>query len=134
MREGVHAALTRFSQQLQAVETLALDMTQAALEKIIGDTSHHAEWIAKTIRHQLSAIDPSAVIALRVSAHDYPDAATLRALICESIRADKLDIRIDTQLPTGACLLELKAEKLDIGLRQQLGHMTQLLETLKTDG
>lgn len=132
LQAGVSDALKDFRQQLQTVETLALDVTQAALEKIFGDAALCTELVVQTARHHISHVAADSAIGVQVSAADFPESAQLQEAFATLTRHTTLTVAANPQLPSGACLIDLKLGRLDVGLPQQMTHLAATLNALRT--
>ncbi|RZF29081.1 hypothetical protein EVC45_14825 [Paraburkholderia sp. UYCP14C] len=130
---GIDAALATLRERLQAIESLALDVAQAALHKTLGDSAAYAELVVQTARHHLAQVAAGSAIGVRVSAHDFPDAEALRDAFATLTRQSALTVDAAPQLAAGACLIDLKLGRLDVSLPRQLSHMNRTLDELRAD-
>ncbi|MGF6637617.1 FliH/SctL family protein [Paraburkholderia sp. MM6662-R1] len=130
---GIDAALAALRDRLQAVESLALDVAQAALRKTLGDTTACAALVVQTARHHLAQIAAGSAIGVRVSAQDFPDADALRDAFATLTRDTALTVDADPQLAAGACLIDLTLGRLDVSLPRQLSHFNRTLDELRAD-
>ncbi|MGF6647324.1 hypothetical protein [Paraburkholderia sp. GAS82] len=135
LRAGVTEALDVFRQRLTAVETLALDLTHVALEKIFGNTSMHAELVIQTARHHLGQLSGNSAIGVRVSAADFADAERLQVTfgLVPEAQHPALSVRADPHLSSGTCLIDLTLGRLDVSLPQQKAKVVDALEKLRAD-
>jgi flagellar assembly protein FliH len=130
LRAGVQDALADFRQRLQGIETLSLDVTQAALEKIFGDRALCAALVVQTARHHLSQVATGSAIGVRVSAMDFPQPEQLQEAFTSVTQHTRLTVHADPHLASGACLIQLTLGCLDVSLPQQLSHVTAAISTL----
>ncbi|MGF6873143.1 FliH/SctL family protein [Paraburkholderia sp. MM5477-R1] len=130
---GIDAALAALRDRLQEVESLALDVAQAALRKTLGDTTACAALVVQTARHHLAQIAAGSAIGVRVSAQDFADADALRDAFATLTRDTALTVDADPQLAAGACLIDLTLGRLDVSLPRQLSHFNRTLDELRAD-
>jgi flagellar assembly protein FliH len=132
LHAGVQEALDAFRAKLQAVETLALDLTQLALEKILGDPVLCPTLVVQTARHHLAQVATGSAIGIQVSAADFPEPDDLHEAFAALMQHTTLTVGANRQLRPGACLIELTLGRLDVSLPQQLAHVSATLEALRS--
>lgn len=127
---AARAAQDGFDKRLAALETLALDLAEAALGRVLGDTARHAELLAQTIAHHLRGLERN-VVRVAVSGRDFPDEGALEGLASlPDLLRRSIEVRAD--LPAGACQVDLALGHADLGLPSQHERLTRLFATLKT--
>lgn len=127
LREGIDKAIAAFRQELQALESLAIDVAICALEKVFGDPAQQAQMIERTISHHIAGLIDREVIAVDVSGEDFPTVDEL-ALLGEKIAAHgAIEIRRVAGLAAGQCVFRLGAESVDASLSTQLLRMRAAL-------
>ena len=112
---------------LERLEVLALSVAQAALTRIFGDRSRHAELVADSLRHQLAQLDRTLVTQIRVSPHDFADAAALSALAAQT---SEIALQADPALATGDCAIDLQLGRVEAGIGAQWQRLSDLLDSL----
>lgn len=142
-REGEAAASTRDRERLEllakrlgeavagvesaidARRDIAIEIARAALERLFADPELYTGMVAETARRQAAGLARGTVVALRVSAADFPDAAALSLLpdFGEMVR-----IETEADLPSGACLFDLRLGTLDASLPRQWEAIGALLD------
>jgi len=127
-------ALDQFRTDLRGMETLAVALSKAALAKVFGDDRDMAYRVARLVRRQIEALDRDAVLRIEVAAGDFADAAALDALALDA-GLDGIEIKAVDELDAGDCRIRLRLGELDVGLSQQWGRLSALLdETLAVGG
>jgi flagellar biosynthesis/type III secretory pathway protein FliH len=127
---ATRTAQDAFEARLATLETLALDLAEAALGRVLGDAARHAELLAQTIAHHLRGMERN-VVRLLVSGHDFPsqEALDLLANLPERVRNS---IEVRTDLPAGTCQVDLALGHVDLGLPSQRGRLSRTLGALRT--
>lgn len=127
LSEAVEAAQAVFADKLALIERLAAGFAGEALARITGDPERHAELLTATIARELKGMATDAIVAVEVSASDFPDADGLTALarttpvpaVVEAVRS----------LPSGGCRIRLKLGEIDLSLHSQSARLRQILHS-----
>jgi type III secretion protein L len=127
---AANAAQHAFGARIEALETLALDLAEAALSRVLADPTRHAGLLAETIAHHLQGMQRN-VVRVTVSRHDFPSegALDLLASLPEQLRRS---IEVSGDLPAGACHIDLALGHADLGLPSQHERLTRTFAALKT--
>ena len=129
LTKTLEAARQAHRAALERVEALALAVAQAALARVFGDRSRHAELVADSLRHQLAQLDRTLVTQIRVSPHDFADAAALSALAAQ---IPDIALQADPALATGDCAIDLQLGRIEAGMDEQWQRLSDLLDSLVT--
>lgn len=142
-REGEAAASTRDRERLEllakrlgeavagmesAIDSrrdIAIEIAHAALERLFADPDLYTGMVAETARRQAAGLARGTIVALRVSAADFPDAAALSLL---PDFGEAVHIEAEADLPSGACLFDLRLGMLDASLPRQWEAIGALLD------
>ncbi|MGU7783219.1 FliH/SctL family protein [Burkholderia sp. PU8-34] len=111
------------TQKLDAMETLAIDLSLAALERVLGNPDDYASLVVATIRHRMALLAEGSVLAIRVSAADFPDASALEKIETGS----HVELVADPALQEGACLIDLQLGRIDASISRQHERIARLL-------
>lgn len=130
LRGGIESALETFRVQLDSLETLAIEVTNAALGKLFGETSQHADLVAQTARHHLNAVAAGSAIAVEVSRHDFPSDTQLDAAFAQLAGKLRAGVTASAQLPAGGCLIRLSLGTLDASLDAQSARIRAALSAI----
>ena len=127
---AARAAQDSFDTRLAALETLALDLAEAALGRVLGDTARHAGLLAQTIAHHLCGLERN-VVRIAVSSRDFPDEGALDELasLPDALRRP---IEVREHLPVGTCHVDLALGHADLSLPSQHERLTRMFAALKT--
>jgi flagellar biosynthesis/type III secretory pathway protein FliH len=127
---AARAAQDSFDTRLAALETLALDLAEAALGRVLGDTARHAGLLAQTIAHHLRGLERN-VVRVAVSGRDFPDEGALEELasLPDALRRS---IEVRENLPAGACHVDLALGHADLSLPSQHERLSRMFAALKT--
>ena len=127
-------ALDQFRMDLRGMETLAVALSKAALAKVFGDDREMAHRVARLVRRQVEALDRDSVLRIEVAAGDFADATALDELAVDA-GLEGIEIKAVEELDAGDCRIRLRLGELEVGLGQQWGRLSALLdETLAAGG
>ena len=118
-QEGVSAGLV-------SLDRLAALLARECVEKIIGNAEDRADLIGYVIAAQLAKIDKAMLLAIEVSAEDFPDGEMLAAL-SRRLGPTAVAIEASPELAAGACIMRLRLGRLSVGIDQQWGVLKDLL-------
>lgn len=130
---NLEAALVRahaeVSARLESLDRLAPLLARDCLDVILGDPEHRAAQLRKLISAQLAKIESDLVLAIEVSAVDFPSDEALAA-ITKKLGLPAARLHAKPELAPGACAMRLRLGRLEIGLDQQWGTLRDLLAEL----
>jgi flagellar biosynthesis/type III secretory pathway protein FliH len=129
LEAGLDRALALLQGHLAGVEQLAVAVSTACLDKIFGEASAAGEAVQITLRGQLTKLDTSSVLHVRVAASDFPDAEAL-AQLGQALGYSGLDLRGDPRLAPGDCTIKLKLGEIEIGPGQQWRQLRSMLSAM----
>jgi type III secretion protein L len=130
---GIGAATSQFEARLLASEQLALALARAALAKLFDQWEDASELVTRTLARQLANLRRESVLAVRVSAADFPDESARSALAARAATGS-ISILADPDLQSGGCRLDLQVGHLDLGLETQWLQLSRLLGELAGEG
>ena len=112
LQAGVETAVAGFRTSVNALERLAPLVARTALEQVLGPNAPQGSIVKQALERQLERIAHDAIVAIEVSAKDF-DAAALAGISTKA--GPRIERRIATDLPSGACRFKLKlgAEEID---------------------
>jgi len=132
LKRAFGAAQLSWSDHLKGWEASAIGIAQAALEQVFADAGDLSPRVQSAVRRQLQRLEDNAVVRLRVSPDDFPDADRLeraaREVGCQS------ELFRDPSLTSGECIFDLKLGHVDAGLRSQWRRVSLLLDRLEREG
>lgn len=118
--------------RLADLDVLAVKLTRVALAKVFGDRADLAELVTHTIAHRLGGLAADAVIAVRVSAEDFPG----EALDALGARLDTARSRlvVDPDLGSGGGRIDLKLGAIDVEPARQWAVIDRALAAMEREG
>jgi flagellar assembly protein FliH len=131
LRHGLAAAIGEFKTRLQALESLAIEVALYGLEKVLGDPAYASQWVTQTIVHHVGQMKESEVIAVEVSARDFPANEALAALAGEIDSLPVAAVRRSSALTAGQCVIRLDSGSLDASLASQLDRIREALAGIR---
>lgn len=129
LADGMAAAAEDWNGRLDSLDSLAALLARTALAKLFDESEDHADFVVRMIGRQVRQLRRETVLAMRVSSHDFPDAAAL-AVVPAAAGAAAGNVIIDPDLPAGECRLDMQLGHVDLGVRSQWGQLSQLLQEL----
>lgn len=120
---AAEAGAAALRDRLTGLEDAVGGLTVLALERIVGHRPERQALIADTVRRAVTESFAGSVIAVEVSAEDFPDAAPLRALL-----PTECEVRLLKDLPSGGCRLRLRMGEVDLGLQGQVARLSAVLD------
>ncbi|EDT38685.1 hypothetical protein [Burkholderia ambifaria] len=130
LSRGVQHAQASLQTRFASLESLALDIAQAALERMLGATEHYPALVAQTIRHHVAQMEASVVLTIDVSRADFPDDHALRPI---SAAAPESVVNAHPHLPAGACRFGLAPGRAELDLPRQCDRLMAVLNRLRDD-
>ncbi|WP_333677804.1 hypothetical protein [Dyella sp.] len=135
LTQAVQEASAQFNQTLDALLPLSLDIAEAALSRIIEQPSRYAELIVQTIERQLRNLSSDAVLAIDVSAEDFPAGSAFESELQAIGSRHGLAITIKPSATAGTCLLQLALGRIDADLSLQRERLAEtFMELRRHDG
>lgn len=111
-------ALEKLDSSLVATsEELALTLARIGLERVLGDASLYSDLVAKAITQQLDSLGGQSVVAVTVSAMDFPNGVATD--IERALMDSRIQFRRDSRMTTGGCLIQLELGEIDISIPEQ---------------
>lgn len=129
LAEGVEEAVAAWSGRLAGLEGLAASLAKAALAKLFDGHEDQSRFVAAAIARQMRLLRRDSVVAIRVSASDFPDDQSLAALASEA-RAGSVRIVADPDLPSAECRIDLQLGHIDVGVGTQWAQLAAFLDEL----
>lgn len=126
---GVGRAVAEVARALESLERLAPELARQALAGVLGETDDRAGLVAAIVRRQLKTLETQAILHISVSTADFGDGTALSDL-SRSLGANQVDLRVDGALKSGDCRIRLRLGTLDVGLDQQWGRLSALLDEM----
>jgi flagellar biosynthesis/type III secretory pathway protein FliH len=130
LSRGVQDARASLQTRFASLESLALDIAQVALERILGATEHYPALVAQTIRHHVAQMETGVVLTVDVSRADFPDDEALRPI---SAAAPESIVNAHPHLPAGACRFGLAPGRAELDLPRQRDRLLTILDRLRND-
>lgn len=127
LADGLAAAQALFAESLTEMESYAVRIARACLDRLFGDPAGRAEIVADLIAAQIEKLGEKSVPTIAVSPEDFEstDAITERL---EARFGPAIKISRDKSLTSGACHLGLAVGGLEIGIDQQWGRLAAILD------
>lgn len=128
-----HAAI---GEKIDSQRDIAVALTRAILSEIFADQSIYADMVASVAQRWSENLTDETSLKLRVSREDFPDEAALTVLqnqLCRPMDSgtqyqDRIDLRADPALESGACIFNVRLGQLDASIPLQAAAADQLLE------
>lgn len=124
LNSALEAAVAALGRHIDQERDVAVDIARGALDRLFADPSLYAGMVAETARRQASSLARGSILALRVSATDFPDPGALALL--PALGAD-VRVEADASLASGACLFDLTLGSLDASIAQQAAVIANIL-------
>jgi flagellar biosynthesis/type III secretory pathway protein FliH len=125
LEEGLRAALTTQSDQIGALEILAVQIARSGLARILGPQAPQGDLIATIVRDQVRRLAGEAMVRVEVSATDFSDPAALADLAQD---LGGVEIAPLARLPTGACRIVLRLGELEVGAAGQWRALAEVFD------
>jgi type III secretion protein L len=131
--KGVEEAVAAWSDRLAGLEGLAASLARAALAKLFDDQEGHSRFVAAVIARQMRLLRRDSLVAIRVSALDFPDDRAVAALASEGATGS-VRIVADSDLASAECRIDLQLGHIDVGVGTQWAQLAALLDELAAAG
>lgn len=132
LERGLSDAKTSWSERLAALDGLSATLTRAILAQVFADDAGRIEATISAIKRRLTLLEGQAVIGLRVSSSDFPDARALEPLAVAV--GGNLSIQSDAKIEAGECVLDLKLGHIDVGPAAQWPRIAEFLDRIEREG
>ncbi len=132
LREGVTHAVDAFREQMGLLETLAIDLALASLERIFGNASDDAIRVSKTIAHHVRQMTGETIIGIDVSPQDFPSDDSLARAFDTPELAPAVKIIRNPDLSHGECTIRLHSCEIDASPPSQLKRIRTTLEACRS--
>ena len=126
---GVAVALKAFAQALSSLERLAPVLASQGLASIFEDSKARSALVRAIVQRQLKLVATDAIVHIEVSSADFVDDAALTSL-AESVGDPRLSLRALSNLKSGDCRIKLTLGTLEVGVDQQWGRLSAILQDL----
>lgn len=133
LAEGVEEALAAWSDRLAGLEGLAASLARAALAKLLDGHEGHSRFVAAVIARQMHLLRRESLVAIRVSASDFPDDGSLAALASEA-STGSVRIVADPDFAPAECRIDLQLGHIDVGVGTQWAQLAKFLDELSAAG
>ena len=129
LQSAVEKAARGLDDKLAVLDVLALQVAQAALEKVFANVQAYQDLVTRAISRQIEQLRTDAIVRVFVSAADFPNDAAIRKT-AQSIASERIEIRSDPQLPRGDCQIDLRLGHMEISLAQHWDALQSLVRRL----
>ncbi|MGQ0661102.1 FliH/SctL family protein [Sphingosinicella sp.] len=127
--EALAKASSLWEERLIELDGLAARIAGASAEKVFGPWEQASELVTRAARERLDKLRREAVLAIHVSAKDFPDDKALEAA-AEQMGRPRNHLIADPDLAAGDCRIDLTLGHIDIGPRSQFAALAALLDDL----
>lgn len=125
--EAVGGARSQLDSALAELPALAVGVAREVLEAMFDDSDQRLWTLAALIRRHLAEIGEEMVLAVDVSAADFPEPGELEQL-ASAAGFDPALLTARAELPGGACRIQLRLGVHDVGIDRQWGAFRSLLD------
>lgn len=129
LADALDAARRVWDDRLASLDALAAMLARGVLARIFTDSDDLAEQMGRAISRRVDTLKQEAVVAIRVSPRDFPDAAALHGLAERGGVTPALCIA-DPALGAGECRFDLRLGHIDVGPGAQWRMIDAFLESL----
>jgi len=123
LSEAAQSVVAAWASSLERTDELATRITHAALAKLFDNMPQASDFVSGALRRQLATLERDTIVAIQVSAADFPSPESL-AVTAQAVGAV---VTTDPALVAGACVIKLKLGELDIGLPTQWAALSSVL-------
>lgn len=118
-----------FEARLDQLDALAPALARVALAKLFANIDDWAVPVEAMLARQLAGLRRAALVAVRVSPHDFPAAQALAALQ-DALGIEGVRVEADRELRAGASRIECRLGQIDLDLREQWQALSTLLDEM----
>jgi flagellar biosynthesis/type III secretory pathway protein FliH len=115
LEEGVRDAAARMRDRLSSLDSLALVMCETVLEKLLGEGGHSQDLLTRAITAQMTGLRRQTVLAIHVSATDFPNDGALQKLR-GAIGDARIEPKTDLALARGECRIDVRLGHIELSL------------------
>lgn len=133
LESGVSDAVTLVRAKAEELEGLALAVAETALANVFANPKLHRQLVVDAIQRQLREVRRETVLAVHVSAADFPEAGGLTELARTLGHAD-IRLLHDPALDQGACRIDLRLGAIELSLSEHWDAIRTRLKELATLG
>ncbi len=126
LEAGLTSALATFKHQIAELERLSLGICNSALSKVLADPKRYPDLVEGAIHRQLDIIKASAIVAIRVSPSDYPDAQSL-AKLAARLSLTEGSAQHDKSLTAGNAGIVMRLGHVDVSIPEYLEKLQNAL-------
>jgi flagellar biosynthesis/type III secretory pathway protein FliH len=121
-------ALSAWENRLVQLESLAALISRTSLAKIFDRPESYSDLVLDCLAHQVRQIRREAVVAIKVSAADFPDKAQLERVSLAELPS--VAVGPSTELGPGECRIDLQVGHIDAGPATQWRQLEALLHQI----
>ncbi len=126
---GIRAALAKLSENVKALDRLAVLLAQDCLDILLGSSADRTDLVRRIITAQVGHLERSMLLDIEVSREDFPDEESLVA-VARKVGVPSNMLTVGPGLSSGDCMINLRLGRLNVGLRQQWGALKDLLSEM----
>ena len=127
--QALTQAADTISTEIQALQTLSVDIALTALGQIVADPSGRRDLIQETVSRMIATLSTSEVLSIEVSRLDFPDPSACEALQ-EQGRLSGVSVNFGDG-PVGTCKAHLQFGSIDLDLSTQLPRLADIMQDWK---
>ena len=127
VRAGLAGAIEAWNDRLVGAEALAVSVARVAVERMLGECQDLAGLVERSAAAYVARVGANSVVALRVSALDFPEAERLLDL-SRSMGLPPEALTADPGLAPGECRVDLSLGHADLTLSAQWREIERLLD------
>lgn len=132
LEQGVADAAASWAERLSALEPLAALIARAVLLKLVETDAAMEELVTRSVARQMALVRRETVVAIHVSAADFPDDPALARLAADG-RTAGVALCADAELEPGACRMDLQLGEVELGVRARWRDAADLLAAIACD-
>lgn len=129
LERGVTKACAELAENMASLERLSALLAHECLDIILGEAADRAEIVRRIIASQIARLDRAMLLAVEVSRQDFPDDDALGSVAAHTGLPLAI-LSADSEAPSGACSMQLRLGRIDVGIDQQWGVLRDLLDEI----
>lgn len=122
LAKGLADARDQLSKRLTALDGLAAALARMCLARVFARPEAMAAMVCDALSHRLTLLRDRTDLTIRVSGADFADPAALAAIGAA--------VTIDPDLPSGACRMTMRLDRIDLDLPGQWATIAQALDDM----